>query len=98
MLYQSFHFSSNLRAKPFIVRYPPDTPEKKQSLGGFFQKNGPPKTAAAIPDYVKAAKEKYSSLESWGIVGVSVANFYRHSTVARFHPPSIEIPWSLTFT
>ena len=50
--------------------YPPDTEEKQKQLGEFFGQYPPDKVAAQLPDYVKALKEKDSSLTSFGIIGV----------------------------
>ncbi|KAL0937590.1 dienelactone hydrolase [Colletotrichum truncatum] len=52
-----------------IEWFPPNTEEKQKNLGGFFQKFPPPKVAGQVPDYVKAIQSKYSSLESFGILG-----------------------------
>ncbi|KDN71445.1 putative dienelactone hydrolase [Colletotrichum sublineola] len=52
-----------------IEWFPPDTEEKQKNLGSFFQKFPPPKVAGMVPDYVKAVQSKFSSLESFGIVG-----------------------------
>jgi len=53
-----------------ISWYPPDTKEKGEQLGAFFQNQGaPPKTAAKVPDMVKAIEKQYPDIESWGIVG-----------------------------
>jgi len=53
-----------------ISWYPPDTDEKGQKLGNFFQTTGAPPTAAArIPGLIKAFNEHNSSIKSWGVVG-----------------------------
>ncbi|KAF6835917.1 dienelactone hydrolase [Colletotrichum plurivorum] len=52
-----------------IEWFPPNTEEKQKNVGGFFQKFPPPKVAGQVPDYVKAVQDKYSSLESFGILG-----------------------------
>ncbi|WDK17900.1 dienelactone hydrolase [Colletotrichum graminicola] len=52
-----------------IEWFPPNTEEKQKNLGGFFQKFPPPKIAGLVPDYVKAVQSKFSSLESFGIIG-----------------------------
>jgi dienelactone hydrolase len=52
-----------------IEIYPPDTEEKQKQLGEFFGQYPPDKVAAQLPDYVKALKEKDSSLTSFGIIG-----------------------------
>jgi hypothetical protein len=62
---------STAGAKLTAARYPPDTQEKKEKLGGFFQKNPPPGVAKKLPDFVKAAKEASPDVKSWGIIGVS---------------------------
>ncbi|OBR08655.1 Dienelactone hydrolase [Colletotrichum higginsianum IMI 349063] len=52
-----------------IEWFPPNTEEKQKNLGGFFQKFPPPNIASLVPDYVKAVQSKYSSLESFGVLG-----------------------------
>ncbi|KAK2048680.1 dienelactone hydrolase [Colletotrichum somersetense] len=52
-----------------IEWFPPNTEEKQKNLGGFFQKFPPPKISGLVPDYVKAVQSKFSSLESFGIIG-----------------------------
>ncbi|KAJ9155391.1 Carboxymethylenebutenolidase [Pleurostoma richardsiae] len=52
-----------------IEWYPPNTPEKQEKVGAFFQKNSPPSFAAKVPGIIKAAQEKYPSVRSWGIIG-----------------------------
>lgn len=55
-----------------ISWYPPDNEEKQQKLGNFFKTTGlPPKAAERVPELVKAMGEKYSSIEKWGMLGVS---------------------------
>lgn len=51
-------------------RYPPNTPEKQQSLGAWFGQNPPAGAAANIPDYVRAVQAKFPDLKDWGIIGV----------------------------
>jgi hypothetical protein len=52
-------------------RYPPDNDEKRKALGNFFKTTGaPPKTAAKVPATVKEIEAKYSSIKTWGVVGV----------------------------
>ena len=53
-----------------MFRYPPDNDEKKEKLGKFFEKYPPPKIAGHLPGYVKALKEKNSSISKFGILGV----------------------------
>jgi dienelactone hydrolase len=53
-----------------ISWYPPDTDEKGQKLGNFFQTTGaPPKAAARIPDIVKSIKAHNPNIKSIGVVG-----------------------------
>jgi dienelactone hydrolase len=53
-----------------INRYPPDTPEKGESLGNFFTTTGaPPTSAAKIPGLLKEIKKQYPAIKTWGIVG-----------------------------
>lgn len=52
-----------------IAWYPPTDDEKKQKLGAFFEKNPPTRIAPLVPDYIKAASEKYPSIKEWAIVG-----------------------------
>jgi hypothetical protein len=59
-----------------IKRYPPNTDEKGKALGNFFQTTGaPPKTAAKVPATLKEIEAKYSSIKTWGVVGVSFPPF-----------------------
>jgi len=52
-------------------RYPPDTEEKGKLLGNFFQTTAaPPKTAAKVPGTLKEIEAKYTSIKTWGVVGV----------------------------
>lgn len=53
-----------------MIRYPPDTPEKKEKLGAFFGKFPPPATAGNVPAFVQAVKDKNPSLNKFGILGV----------------------------
>jgi dienelactone hydrolase len=53
-----------------ISWYPPDTDEKGQKLGNFFQTTGaPPASAARIPGLIKAFNDHNPSIKSWGVVG-----------------------------
>jgi len=53
-----------------IALYPPDTKEKQEALGKFFQNQGAPaKSAARVPEVVKNIGAKYSSIKTWGIIG-----------------------------
>lgn len=52
-----------------IEWYPPNTEDKQKKLGGFFEKNPPPKVAGQVPPYIKAAKEKYPEITEWAILG-----------------------------
>lgn len=53
-----------------ISWYPPDTKEKGEKLGAFFQGRGAPhKTAEKLPGYVKDVEKQYSDIKKWGIVG-----------------------------
>ncbi|PHH72379.1 hypothetical protein CDD80_4579 [Ophiocordyceps camponoti-rufipedis] len=58
------------RGKPCPIEwYPPDTKEKEKNLGEFFSSYPPPNTAAHIPAYVGAVKEKNPSISKLGVVG-----------------------------
>lgn len=49
---------------------PPDTPEKQQALGGFFQAQGaPPAAVGKIPGIVKAIGDQYPQIKKWGGLG-----------------------------
>lgn len=52
--------------------YPPDTKEKGEKLGAFFQGPGaPPKTAEKIPKIVKEITEKTGGdITTWGALGL----------------------------
>jgi dienelactone hydrolase len=52
-----------------IEIYPPDNEDKQKQLGEFFGQYPPPKVAGLVPDYVKALKEKNSSISDLGILG-----------------------------
>ncbi|KAH8654471.1 dienelactone hydrolase family protein-like protein [Tricladium varicosporioides] len=53
-----------------ISWYPPDTKEKGEKLGNFFQTTGaPPTTAAKIPGYIKEIESINSAIKTWGVVG-----------------------------
>jgi len=53
-----------------ISWYPPDTKEKGEKLGNFFQTTGaPPTTAGKIPSYIQSLQASYPNLTSFGIVG-----------------------------
>lgn len=52
-----------------LTIFPPDTKEKQQALGAFLGSNNPGKTAAALPAYVQAIKEKYPSVKTLAITG-----------------------------
>jgi dienelactone hydrolase len=53
-----------------IAWYPPDNAQKGAALGNFFKNQGaPPKTAGRIPGLVKEIEKKYSSINTWGVVG-----------------------------
>jgi hypothetical protein len=59
--------------KPVPIEwYPPKTDEQKENLGKFFEKHSPPSVAEKVPHYVKAVQEKYPSIKSWAIIGVSL--------------------------
>jgi len=50
--------------------FPPKTDEHKQKLGTFLTvTHEPTKTAARVPDMIKAIEEKYSGIKTWGIQG-----------------------------
>ncbi|GAW16428.1 hypothetical protein ANO14919_058550 [Xylariales sp. No.14919] len=52
-----------------LAWFPPDTEEKQQKLGAFFQKHPPPSVAANVPGYVKALSEKYPEIKEWALLG-----------------------------
>jgi len=53
-----------------ISWYPPDTEEKGNALGNFFQTTGaPPTSAKKVPELVKAIEAKYPAIKTWGVVG-----------------------------
>ncbi|KAK4999335.1 serine/threonine-protein kinase dbf2 [Elasticomyces elasticus] len=53
-----------------ISWYPPDTKEKGEKLGQFFQTAAaPPKTLERIPKVLKEAQSQNSNIKDWGIVG-----------------------------
>ena len=55
-----------------ISWYPPDTKEKGEALGNFFQTTGaPPKAAEKVPGLLKEIEKKHESIRHWGVVGVS---------------------------
>ncbi|KAL7757060.1 hypothetical protein ACKLNR_014053 [Fusarium oxysporum f. sp. zingiberi] len=49
--------------------YPPNTSEKQENLGAFFQKHPPTKVAGQVPELLKAAKAKYPEIIDWAIIG-----------------------------
>lgn len=52
-----------------ISWYPPDTETKKKTLGEWFGRNGPPAHLPRVQPTVKAASEKYPSINTWGMMG-----------------------------
>ncbi|KAL9044871.1 MAG: hypothetical protein Q9214_002023 [Letrouitia sp. 1 TL-2023] len=51
--------------------YPPDTDEKKKTLGEFFAgPAAPPKTAEKVSQLVKQLHEKYPQIQKWGSLGM----------------------------
>ncbi|KAI0393802.1 alpha/beta-hydrolase [Xylariaceae sp. FL0594] len=52
-----------------IEWFPPNSEEKQENLGAFFQKNPPPGVAQALPGYVKAVSEKYPEIKDWAVLG-----------------------------
>jgi len=53
-----------------ISWYPPDTPEKGQKLGNFFQTVAvAPKLLGRIPGVLEQLNKENPGIESWGIVG-----------------------------
>jgi len=53
-----------------ISWYPPDTKEKGEKLGNFFQTTGaPPKAASRISPLLKEIEKQYPSIKTWGVVG-----------------------------
>ena len=56
-----------------IAWYPPDTKEKGEKLGNFFQTTGaPPKTVERVPKVLEALKKmpENSAITKWAIVGM----------------------------
>ncbi|KAF4621529.1 hypothetical protein G7Y89_g14546 [Cudoniella acicularis] len=54
----------------FGKRYPPDTKEKGEKLGNFFQTTGaPPKTAQKVLGFLKEIEKTNLNIKTWGIVG-----------------------------
>ncbi|KAL9083323.1 MAG: hypothetical protein Q9165_008581 [Trypethelium subeluteriae] len=52
--------------------HPPDTKEKEEKLGNFFQTTGaPPKTAQRVPKVVELLKKmpENAAVQKWGVVG-----------------------------
>jgi hypothetical protein len=55
-----------------ISWYPPDTKEKGEKLGEFFQTSAaPPKTLERIPKVLDEIKSSHPDIKSWAILGVS---------------------------
>ncbi len=53
-----------------ISWYPPDTKEKGEKLGNFFQtKAGPPMHLPKVKEIVQAAGEHNPNIKNWGIIG-----------------------------
>jgi len=52
-----------------IEWYPPDTKEKEQALGNWFQIAAPPKHLPKIPSLLEAAEKTNGNIKSWGIIG-----------------------------
>ena len=53
-----------------INRYPPDTKEKGEKLGHFFQTAGaPPAAASKVPTVVQEINKAYPNIKTWGVVG-----------------------------
>lgn len=53
-----------------INTFPPDTDEKKEKLGAFFStKADVSATVAAASEVLTALKEKYPTVEKWGVLG-----------------------------
>ena len=51
--------------------YPPDTPEKGEKLGAFFQgPASPTKTADKVPQLIEAIKKYSPSIEKFGVLGM----------------------------
>lgn len=63
---------SGISSRLTRLRYPPNTEEKQKNLEAFFGRFPPPSVAKQVPDTVKALGEKYPSIKSWGILGVSI--------------------------
>lgn len=84
-----------------ISWYPPDTKEKGELLGNFFQTTAaPPKTAAKVPAILKEIEKQYSSIKTWGVVGfcwggkivslTSSTNSTPFTAAAECHPAMID--------
>lgn len=53
-----------------ISWYPPDTKEKGEKLGQFFQTTAaPPKAVERVHKVVREIQDRYTDIESWGVVG-----------------------------
>ena len=82
------------------LQYPPDTKEKEQKLGEFFQTTGaPPKSVQRIPGIVAALSKAHPKIKSWGIVGFcwggKIANLSSQSgtpfkAAAAAHPAMVD--------
>lgn len=57
-----------------LHRFPPDTEEKQKRLGAWFGDHGPQEVAEKLPEYVKALSAANPSINSWAILGVSIAD------------------------
>lgn len=89
------------KGKPCPIEiYPPDNDDKKKQLNDFFGTYPPPKVAGQIPDYVKAVKEKDSSISKFAILGYcwggkvatlsATADTNPFSAIASIHPAMVD--------
>ena len=60
-----------------ISWYPPDTKEKEEKLGKFFQTTAaPPKALERIPKILEEIKKSNPNIKEFGIMGVSGTSLY----------------------
>jgi dienelactone hydrolase len=52
-----------------IEWYPPDTKEKGEKLGQWFENAAPPKHLPKIQGILEGAEKLNSSIKSWGVIG-----------------------------
>ncbi|KAI9675287.1 MAG: hypothetical protein M1817_001189 [Caeruleum heppii] len=75
-----------------ISWYPPDTDDKKEKMGAFFQgPAAPPKTAERVPKIVKTLGEMNPGLQKWGaIVSLTTREGTPFSVAAECHPAMVD--------